>query len=109
MQTAARRRGGGAVSDTTMVATMGGCPAVDSLPGGRSACGPADLQTARVLWAGWGSGTPGVKGWGGVSSASEPSPSRSSQQLALEGGTPEHMDVATSRGALRRRAVVRAT
>ena len=31
------------------------------------------------------------------------------QQLALEGGTPEHMDVATSRGALRRRAVVRAT
>ena len=62
MQTAARRRSGGAVSDTTMVATMGGCPAVDSLPGGRSACGPADLQTARVLWVGLGSGTPWLCG-----------------------------------------------
>ena len=44
MQTAARRRGGGAVSDTTMVATMGGCPAVDSLPG----CLEVKVQSFRI-------------------------------------------------------------
>ena len=50
----------------SLLATMAGCPVVDSLPEGSSAPRSAELWRARVLWVGCGSGglTGGVRSVG---------------------------------------------